>query len=99
MSACYNSAMVQPQPIPVTFYTKPGCHLCEDVADQLEALGAQWPLTISAVDITADLELHRRYWSTIPVVVIGATTLQAPITSADLAAALARVRLAQTSKG
>ena len=75
-------------PIPVTFYTKPGCHLCEDVAAELEALGARWPLRIDAQDITTDLGLHQRFWDKIPVVVIGGRTLQAPITPAALAAAV-----------
>lgn len=70
--------------VAITLYTKPGCHLCEDVADQLEALAEAYALRIEPVDITRDWELHRRYWDKIPVVVIGQQTLQAPIAPADL---------------
>jgi hypothetical protein len=84
--------MHQPPRIQVTFYTKPGCHLCEDVADDLEALQARWPLTITAVDITRDIDLHRQYWDKIPVVRIGADVLTAPITLAALTAAVRRNR-------
>lgn len=76
--------------IPVTFYTKPGCHLCEAVEDQLDMLAERWALVVTAVDITTDLDLHRRYWDKIPVVVIGDTMLQAPITPADLAQTVAQ---------
>jgi thiol-disulfide isomerase/thioredoxin len=82
--------MTHGEPIAVTFYTRPGCHLCDDVADQLEALAARWPLKIAAQNILDDLELHRRFWDKIPVVEVGGETLQAPIAPARLAAAVAR---------
>lgn len=77
------------RPIPITFYTKPGCHLCEDVADHLEELAAHWLLHVTTVDITSDLDLHRQYWDKIPVVVLGTTTLAAPIHYDALASAVA----------
>lgn len=80
--------MSTPQPIPVTFYTRPGCHLCEDVEAELEALAREWPLQVDPVDITSDLELHRRYWDKIPVVTVGDQTLSAPITPEQLATAV-----------
>lgn len=80
--------MNTPQPIPVMFYTRPGCHLCEDVEAELEALTQEWPLQISPIDITSDLELHQRYWDKIPVVALGGQTLSAPITPEQLAAAV-----------
>ena len=82
--------MSTPRSIPVTFYTRPGCHLCEDVEAELDALAEQWPLRVSPIDITSDLELHRRYWDKIPVVQIGGETLQAPIAPEQLAAAVTR---------
>jgi thiol-disulfide isomerase/thioredoxin len=80
--------MSTPRTIPVLFYTRPGCHLCEDVEAELEALAERWPLQISAIDITSDLEIHRRYWDKIPVVTIGGATIQAPIAPEQLAAAI-----------
>jgi hypothetical protein len=74
--------------IDVVLYAKPGCHLCEDVADWLEQLGERRPLRVTTIDITADFELHRRYWDRIPVVQIGDQTLAAPIEPRALAAAI-----------
>lgn len=84
--------MDAPHILPITFYTRPGCHLCEDVADTLEALAAQHALQITAIDITGDLELHRHFWDKIPVVIVGDQTLAAPIAPAELAAAVRRAR-------
>lgn len=87
------------QPIPVTFFSKPGCHLCEDVADHLEALALHYPMDITVADITRDFELHRQYWDKIPVVVIGTTTLRAPISFVALKQALEEHHRADTDHG
>jgi glutaredoxin len=50
----------------VRLYTRAGCHLCEAVAADLEALGQPF----EAVDIDADAGLKRRYGWLVPVVVI-----------------------------
>jgi thiol-disulfide isomerase/thioredoxin len=76
-------------PVTITFYTRPGCHLCDDVADQLDDLADSYALAVTAIDITSDLDLHRRYWNTIPVVIVGTHTLHAPIDPARLAAIVA----------
>lgn len=54
----------------VVLYTKPGCHLCEDMRGQLDAAlrGSAEPL--HAVDIAGDLDLYMRYRYDIPVLVI-----------------------------
>ncbi len=80
--------MELPLAIEVVLYARPGCHLCEDVADQLEQLGERRPLRVTTVDITSDLELHRRLWDRIPVVQIGDRTLMAPIEPLALVEAL-----------
>ena len=76
------------QPIQIVFYTKPGCHLCEDVADVLDVLATRWSLEVRTVNILSDPELYRRYWSAIPVVTVGRYVLQAPITPSDMERAL-----------
>lgn len=82
--------MDEPRAIPVTLFTKPGCHLCEDAADYLEALAERWPLRVTTRNILDDPELHRRYWDKIPVIDIAGEMLCAPIAPARLAAAVAR---------
>ena len=78
--------------INVTLYTKPGCHLCEDVKEILAELTAVYPHTLSEIDITSNRDLFARYHLTIPVVHIGHTELQAPITTEQLAAAFQAAR-------
>lgn len=75
--------------IPVTLYTKPGCHLCEEVQALLARLQAAYPHELATVDITTNRELLARYHLTIPVVRVGEQELAAPITAGQLAAALA----------
>ncbi len=82
--------MHETRPIEIIFYTKPGCHLCEDVADVLDMLAARWSLQIRTVDILSDSEIHRRYWSKIPVVSVGRYVLEAPITPSDIQSAVLR---------
>ncbi len=82
-------------PINIVFYTKPGCHLCEDTQEMLEILSTRHQLAVQAIDITRDAELYSRYWSKIPVVQIGDTMLQAPIAGRALQAAVLRAEQAQ----
>ncbi len=78
------------QPFNVTFYTRPGCHLCEEVADELDDLRQEFAFTVTTIDITSDPALFARLWSQIPVVAITGTELRAPINPTRLAATIAR---------
>ncbi len=82
--------MNRSQPIRILLYTKPGCHLCEDIADLLAALAARWPLQIRTVNILSDPDLYRRYWAKIPVVAVGEHVLHAPIAPSELQATVLR---------
>ena len=55
----------------VTFYTKSGCHLCEEAYDQLEALRASLEFNIEQIDIRSTNELYTEYRATIPAIRIG----------------------------
>jgi hypothetical protein len=48
-------------------YSKPGCHLCEDVRVALEELQPRYGFVLDEVDITRDDELFARYRYEIPV--------------------------------
>jgi glutaredoxin len=76
------------EPIQILFYTKPGCHLCDDVDEVLDILAQQHPLAVQRIDITQDVELYQRYWRSIPVVTVGNITLEAPIDSRALQTAV-----------
>lgn len=69
----------------VTLYMRPGCHLCEEVADLLERLAISMPLVIVAINILEDADLFERYKQHIPVVRIAdGPTLFAPIREVEL---------------
>ncbi len=69
----------------VQFYTKEGCHLCNDVKELLYRLRDRFPLIIHEVDITIDDALYERYKAIIPVVTIdGQFTLETRIDEADI---------------
>ncbi|MBI3914643.1 MAG: glutaredoxin family protein [Chloroflexi bacterium] len=73
----------------IVFYTKPGCHLCEDAARLLAQLQPAFALTIQTIDIQSDPELFKKYFDQIPVLVIDdRVTLAAPIRAEDVRAAL-----------
>lgn len=57
----------------LTLYTRIGCHLCDDMKEQLEALQQQYDFTLNIVDIDADNDnyLRLRYGERIPVLTIG----------------------------
>jgi glutaredoxin len=57
----------------VRFYTKPGCHLCEEARREIDAAGCAGRFTFEEVDILSDDELKRRYGWDIPVVLIDGT--------------------------
>lgn len=54
----------------IVLYTKPGCHLCEDMRDQLVAALAGSAEPVRYVDIAGDLDVYMRYRHDIPVLVV-----------------------------
>jgi glutaredoxin len=52
----------------VTLYSKPGCHLCEDVRALLDELAPERGFDVHEVDIRSDPALFERYRYEIPVV-------------------------------
>lgn len=73
---CYSFVFMMTQ---ITLYTKDGCHLCEDVMVLLGDLSADYPHTLTIIDIRTNRALHKKYLLTIPVLVIGHSELNAPI--------------------
>lgn len=78
--------------IRVTLFTRPGCHLCDQVKEQLHQLQPVVPHDLQEVDIEQDVELLEKYAEAIPVVEIGPYTLKAPIKEVDLKVALLAAR-------
>jgi glutaredoxin len=57
-------------PARLTLYSKPGCHLCDDMKQVIEEVAVRVPLTLDVVDISADPALMDRYELEIPVLLI-----------------------------
>jgi glutaredoxin len=57
-------------PTRVTLLSKPGCHLCVDAREIIEAVAAELGVGWEEVDITTDPELHARWWEQIPVTLV-----------------------------
>jgi glutaredoxin len=55
----------------LTLYSKPGCHLCEDLAALLDELQPEWGFSVNEIDITRDVDLFARYRHEIPVLLCG----------------------------
>ena len=52
----------------LTVYSRPGCHLCDDLLAALAELPATRGAAVDVVDISGDLALERDYGTRIPVV-------------------------------
>lgn len=76
-------------PITVTLYSRPGCHLCEDVLEDLRLLAGEMDVRVGVVDISGDPDLLARFQHLIPVVdVEGGPLLTAPMALPQLRQAL-----------
>lgn len=54
----------------VTLYSKPGCHLCEELRALLEELRPRHHLAVEEIDITRDGALYALYRHEIPVLFV-----------------------------
>ena len=76
--------------IPITIYSRPGCHLCDEMKAIVQRVGSSIPLAIEEVDISADAELDRLYGIEIPVLLVaGKKVAKYRVTEADLRRILA----------
>lgn len=57
----------------VTFYTKAGCHLCDDARDMLDDIAEQHEYELTETDIRSTPELFEQYRYRIPVIIIDGT--------------------------
>lgn len=73
----------------VILFSRPGCHLCEQVKEDLSRLQIRYPHQLTEIDIETNAELHQSYALEIPVVKVGPYTLKAPIKNEELMVALA----------
>ena len=78
-------------PLPdLILYTRPGCHLCDEARDAIEAVLADrrtrdLPVpSVVEIDIESDPELHRRFLERIPVVDLAGRRIELIVTVGKL---------------
>ncbi|MGH2493996.1 MAG: glutaredoxin family protein [Ktedonobacteraceae bacterium] len=60
----------EPKPTLVTFYTKAGCHLCEEARDMLEDIAALTNFELTEIDIRSNPTTFEKYRYRIPVIIV-----------------------------
>jgi len=74
----------------IVIYSRPGCHLCDDMKDLVRKVSQTIPLTLEDIDIYGDDELEARYGLEIPVLFVeGKRVANARITEENLRKTLA----------
>ena len=58
------------QTLRLELYSRPGCHLCEDLRVLCQRLGGEFPVRLTEVNIEANPALEARYGQEIPVLFI-----------------------------
>ena len=72
----------------VTFYTKAGCHLCDEARDHLEEIASLTVYELIEIDIRSDSAIFAEYRYRIPVILINDTIVaEGRIAYEDLVAA------------
>ena len=75
----------------VIFYTKAGCHLCDDARELLEELAEEVEYDLREIDILSDPQLFEAYRYRIPVIIInGQATVEGRISQEALRKAFTR---------
>jgi glutaredoxin len=75
----------------LTLYSKPGCHLCDEMKVVIETVARRVPLTLAVVDISTDPELEASYGLEIPVLLIdGKKAAKYRVTESELEGRLKR---------
>jgi len=77
----------------LTLYTRPGCHLCDELKETLWRVQRRQAFELTEVDISRDPALERQYGRDIPVLLInGSEAARHRIDQADLMRRLTRAR-------
>lgn len=59
------------RPVELTLYSRPGCHLCDDMKAIVTPVARELGGTVREVDIAGQPELESRFGQEIPVLFIG----------------------------
>lgn len=71
--------------IHLSMYSRPGCHLCDEMKAVVRRVARSVPLTLEEIDISADRELLSRHGLEIPILMIeGKKAAKYRVTDDDL---------------
>jgi len=56
--------------IALTIYSRPGCHLCDEMKTVVQRVAQSIPLQLEEIDISTSSELEERYGLEIPVLMV-----------------------------
>ena len=56
--------------IRLTLYSRPGCHLCDEMKEVVHRVSASVQLALDEIDISGNAELERSYGVEIPVLMV-----------------------------
>ena len=59
----------------LTVYSRPGCHLCDEMIEALRVMQGRFHFSVTVIDIAGDPELEQRHGERIPVLMDGAREL------------------------
>ncbi len=63
------------EPVELLIYSKPECHLCDEMKEVIKAVSENRRIELEEIDITSDRELEMEFSEDIPVLVYGETIL------------------------
>jgi glutaredoxin len=55
----------------LTLYTRPGCHLCDEMKAQLAPIAARHRITVREINIETDATLREKFNEEVPVLFLG----------------------------
>jgi hypothetical protein len=86
--------------ISLTLYSRPGCHLCDEMKAVVQRVAGSSPIAIEIVDISNDPQLEARYGLEIPVLLVdGKKAAKYRVTEEELRRILAGRAGAPTEAG
>ena len=84
--------------IALTLYSRPGCHLCDEMKEIVYPVARQLGCTVAEIDISSDPELEAGYGTEIPVLTInGRKVFKYRLTERELRQRLAAERRSRPS--
>ena len=71
--------------IAVTIYSRPGCHLCDEMKAVVDRVARSVPIVVEEIDVSTDPALEARYGGDIPVLLVrGTKAAKYRVTEAEL---------------